>query len=351
MALYLGFLPVPPLLALPRTRLGGETRSIRRGTAIKCAQKRDRRSENVLGDMYVDSACIDCDTCRWFAPGTFKRANGQSAVHSQPSDEGGRHQALMAAAACPTGSIHSTTSQSSVMKEGAVEFPMSADRLYSGMPATSGIYYLGMTNQKSFGASSWLVLNGDAGFMVDVPRYSRALAARIRDVFPDIDTKLKYIIFTHMDDVAGHEQWAAEFPSAKRIIHADEANASQGTDACEIQVEEHQFPYTLESGNDVGIELIAVPGHTKGCIAILHKKSKSLFTGDHICYSHTRGNLVPSRALCFHSWEEQTESVRKLIGIDFLHAWPGHGGHIHFTDDAERRRRLSATVALMEKMR
>ncbi len=28
----------------------------------------NRRSENVQGDFYVDSSCIDCDTCRWMAP-------------------------------------------------------------------------------------------------------------------------------------------------------------------------------------------------------------------------------------------------------------------------------------------
>lgn len=55
------------------------------------ANLQQRRSQNVKGDFYVDSTCIDCDTCRWMAPEVFEHAEGQSAV-----------QALLA---CPTASI------------------------------------------------------------------------------------------------------------------------------------------------------------------------------------------------------------------------------------------------------
>ncbi len=27
-----------------------------------------RRPENIAGNFYVDSTCIDCDTCRWMSP-------------------------------------------------------------------------------------------------------------------------------------------------------------------------------------------------------------------------------------------------------------------------------------------
>jgi hypothetical protein len=32
-----------------------------------------RRAENVPGDLFVDETCINCDTCRWMAPGKKKR--------------------------------------------------------------------------------------------------------------------------------------------------------------------------------------------------------------------------------------------------------------------------------------
>ena len=64
-----------------------------------------RRAENVAGDFYVDSTCIDCDTCRGMAPTIFHRDNHQSAVCHQPSTDLERLHALQALLACPTGSI------------------------------------------------------------------------------------------------------------------------------------------------------------------------------------------------------------------------------------------------------
>ncbi|HKP13948.1 MAG TPA: ferredoxin, partial [Blastocatellia bacterium] len=43
-----------------------------------------RRAENVGGDFFVDSSCIDCDLCRQIAPATFKAAGDQSVVYQQP---------------------------------------------------------------------------------------------------------------------------------------------------------------------------------------------------------------------------------------------------------------------------
>ena len=48
-----------------------------------------RRSQNVSGDFYVDTSCIDCDTCRWMAPEVFIEDSEQSAVYHQPVNETG----------------------------------------------------------------------------------------------------------------------------------------------------------------------------------------------------------------------------------------------------------------------
>ncbi len=48
------------------------------------AKLAQRRSENVSGNFYVDSTCIDCDTCRWMAPEIFNEVGEQSAVYHQP---------------------------------------------------------------------------------------------------------------------------------------------------------------------------------------------------------------------------------------------------------------------------
>ncbi|KAI3894220.1 hypothetical protein MKX03_022645 [Papaver bracteatum] len=68
--------------------------------------ERQRRTQNVEGDFFVDHKCIDCDTCRWMAPQVFTRVDEQSAVYKQPSTEKERLNALQALLSCPTSSIH-----------------------------------------------------------------------------------------------------------------------------------------------------------------------------------------------------------------------------------------------------
>jgi ferredoxin len=61
--------------------------------------------ENVAGDFFVDSTCINCDACRQIAPAVFREADETSFVHTQPVSNADRRQALRALLACPTGSI------------------------------------------------------------------------------------------------------------------------------------------------------------------------------------------------------------------------------------------------------
>jgi ferredoxin len=75
------------------------------------ARASDRIADNVDGELFVDSSCIDCDLCRQLAPATFARTSrrAQSFVHAQPSGEAATHRALMALVTCPTsrpGSTH-----------------------------------------------------------------------------------------------------------------------------------------------------------------------------------------------------------------------------------------------------
>ena len=48
------------------------------------ANPRKRVPENVAGDFFVDSTCIDCDACRQIAPSVFGEAAATSFVKAQP---------------------------------------------------------------------------------------------------------------------------------------------------------------------------------------------------------------------------------------------------------------------------
>ena len=69
------------------------------------ANPKKRLPENAPGDFFVDTTCIDCDTCRQLAPAVFAEGGGHAIVHQQPATEGDRRIALRALVCCPTGSI------------------------------------------------------------------------------------------------------------------------------------------------------------------------------------------------------------------------------------------------------
>ena len=72
------------------------------------ANLQQRLPENVPGDFFVDSTCIDCDTCSQLAPNIFRDHGDQCSVHHQPGNEAETKRAMMALVSCPTGSIGST---------------------------------------------------------------------------------------------------------------------------------------------------------------------------------------------------------------------------------------------------
>ena len=86
-----------------------------------------RLSENVEGEFYVDSSCIDCDTCRFVAPAVFARDEGieLSVVHHQPASDVETERALMALVACPTSSIGTVGDRSA--RDAASRFPEKVD--------------------------------------------------------------------------------------------------------------------------------------------------------------------------------------------------------------------------------
>ena len=45
-----------------------------------------RVPENVPGEFFVDSTCIDCDTCRQLAPATFGETSAYAFVRATPDD-------------------------------------------------------------------------------------------------------------------------------------------------------------------------------------------------------------------------------------------------------------------------
>lgn len=274
--------------------------------------------ENIPGPFFVDTTCIDCDTCRQLAPATFGDTGDFSFVQLQPQSAAETRAALRALVACPTGSIG--TSNKREIADAVSDFPLEL---------APGVFYCGFNSRKSFGGNSYFVEHPDGNWLVDSPRFVESLARRFAE-----RGGIRYIFLTHRDDVADAEKYAARFAST-RIIHRLELAAQPDAE----RVLEGFAPIELAPD----FLAIPTPGHTRGHCALLYR-NQFLFSGDHIWWSRVRGRLNASRDVCWYSWPQQLESVRRLRDYSFEWVLPGHGERAHFPRE-EMRVQLERQIA------
>lgn len=86
------------------------------------ADLKKRLKNNVSGNFFVDSTCINCDTCRQLAPQTFEEDDEYSKVYLQPEEDDEIRKATRALIACPTGSIGTIYENNA--KEVMQDFPL-----------------------------------------------------------------------------------------------------------------------------------------------------------------------------------------------------------------------------------
>ncbi|PZU92193.1 MAG: MBL fold metallo-hydrolase [Leptolyngbya sp.] len=281
-----------------------------------------RRPQNVAGDLYVDSSCIDCDTCRWMAPEVFTREAGQSAVGHQPETAAERLAALQAVLSCPTASI-GTVAPPQDMKAAQASFPI---------PIAANVYHCGYHSEKSYGAASYLIQRPEGNVLVDSPRFAAPLVKQLEAL-----GGVRYLYLTHQDDVADHQQFHERF-GCERVLHTDDIGSS--TASVEIQL---KGTNSVELAPDLTI--IPVPGHTKGHTVLLYNNS-FLFTGDHLAWSARLHQLHAFHTLCWYSWPEQIKSMEKLAAYDFEWVLPGHGRR-HHADKATMREHMQKCLDWM----
>jgi glyoxylase-like metal-dependent hydrolase (beta-lactamase superfamily II)/ferredoxin len=282
-----------------------------------------RLSDNVPGDFYVDSTCIDCDACRIFAPTVFSDTGDQSAVFHQPESDDELLAAQKALISCPTASIGSVSKYD--MRPALESLPELID---------GDVYRCGYASEDSFGAISYLVRRPRGNILIDSPRFSGPLVKNIAAM-----GGASRMLLTHQDDVADHARFAARF-GCERVLHRDDVHAS--TAAIELQ----------PSGRDPidlggGMLMIPTPGHTKGHAVFLDRETY-LFTGDHLAWSDRLGHLYAFRSACWYSWKEQIRSMERLLDYRFEWVLPGHGHPIHL-DAAAMHASLERCVAWMNE--
>jgi glyoxylase-like metal-dependent hydrolase (beta-lactamase superfamily II)/ferredoxin len=281
-----------------------------------------RRKENISGDFFVDSTCIDCDLCRQIAPETFADIGDQSAVFHQPSTHDEEMKALKALVACPTASIGASGEHP--VKAAVAAFPDQIE---------NEVYFCGFAAESSFGASSYLILRPEGNVLVDSPRFARPLVEKIASM-----GGIRTIFLTHRDDVADFKDWSRHF-NADRIMHNDDMGSSH---AGVERVLTGQDPVKI----DKDLVAIPTPGHTRGHMVLLYR-DRYLFSGDHLWWSVQYQALNASRSVCWYSWPKQTESMERLMNYNFEWVLPGHGRRAH-ASASEMRKQLIACIERMK---
>lgn len=280
-----------------------------------------RHPDDVEGEWFCDTRCIDCDVARHFAPDLIGADDaGLSFVVRQPSSPEDEAALWRAAVACPTQSI-GTVSHRPVPP---AVFPW---RL------TGGVHLCGYNDVSSFGAHSYVVQRPGGNLLVDAPRWSGSLAAALGELGGVAD-----ILLSHRDDVADADRYADRF-GARVWIHEDDAAAA---------------PYATHvlRGVDTvavtdGVLAMPAPGHTRGSVLYL-VDAEYLFTGDTLHWNHRRGHLDVFGAQTWFSWDHLRSSLERLAdAAQFAWVLPGHGkwGSAHPDEFAAQLRRLIDEMA------
>lgn len=277
--------------------------------------------DNAAGNFFVDTTCINCDTCRQLAPRSFADQGEFSFVFSQPSAEDEVRDATRALLCCPTGSI-------------GTKDPNNAKAVMSDLPLLieENVFYCGFNSPKSYGGNSFFVVHPEGNWLIDSPKYLPHLVQKFADM-----GGIKHIFLSHRDDVAEAAKYATKF-GAERIIHESELSSQPDAEY-------------IVSGNDIlsfkdEFTIVPVPGHTRGHLVLLYK-SKFLFTGDHLAFDTERSELAAFRRHCWYSWEQQTESMERLTQFEFEWILAGHGNRAKLPA-TEMHRQL---VQLVERMK
>src|SRR5207245_534503 len=164
------------------TRPQGQRNSAEGGSVM--ANPKKRVPENVPGDFFVDSTCIDCDACRQIAPSVFGEGAETSFIKAQPVSSADRRQALRALLACPTGSIGCLGDDDvkAVMKD----FPLVIEE---------PVFYCGYNSPKSYGGNSYFIRHAAGNWLIDSPKFVTPLVQQLEAL-----GGISHIFLTHRDD-------------------------------------------------------------------------------------------------------------------------------------------------------
>ena len=220
-----------------------------------------------------------------------------------------------------------------------------------------GVYMM----KRTWGSNVYVLPGGnpamiDAGFPVDRRRIARRLAG-----FPSDNRWMLVATHYHLDHT-GSMKWISESFDTTIAAHAGDAPVMEGSrpyDTFKLKLPQAVYYKTLsplfryqyvsvdrklEEGDVLdtlgGLEVIHVPGHTRGSIALFQRDRGILFSGDTV---RNENGVVegPPPQFSIAPEESFTHIREKLINLDFEVLLPGHGDPIIGAAGDDVRRMMS----------
>jgi glyoxylase-like metal-dependent hydrolase (beta-lactamase superfamily II) len=315
-----------------------------------------------------------------FAPKVFERSDQEMAhvVYHQPQTEEEIESARAALSACPVAAIRVETqaqrshrnqspmsaAEQALGKELAISPKLNGRELPFPRPVSPNIdhvYFMGHHNEKSFGATPYLFFSTSDGgkwILVDTPRFGKPAVEALEKVTggrpPD------YLILTHVDDTAGHDDWKSHYPDLQRVFHAGDLGrhnwiGDKTLESVEVLLHEkthvrdgkvlsslQAFDLSGSAMDENGITeeevvILHTPGHSPGSISILYRPKQSeadhrspmgvLFSGD--TYSYRLSSDAMTGFPRYGNDRRLQANILQSLVTDWGNEWdvlaPGHG--------------------------
>lgn len=334
--------------------------------------------------------CINCAACSHFAPHVFHRSETDRyhVVYRQPDSPLEVDHARAALAACPVAAIrvesqarrshnhqeNLSESEQELAKSLALSPSLNGLKMPFPRPIIPGIWFVGHHNEASFGATPYITQvqykENLVWIMVDTPKFGKLSKEAVMSLTgPDGPD---YLLLTHVDDTAGHQDWKHEFPSLQRIFHAGDLGPYNwiGDKSLEnveillpsVQRQDNKHRLTMYSLNgqvldemneNEDVVILHTPGHSPGSISLFQRGQSSarpgvLFTGDTYAYS-TRTNSMSGFPQYGNNLQQQALTLNKLMDYEWDLILPGHGhmkDYTHVHDDKEDVKRMDVEEAI-----
>jgi glyoxylase-like metal-dependent hydrolase (beta-lactamase superfamily II) len=227
------------------------------------------------------------------------------------------------------------------------------------MEITEGIHRVDEASSNIAHSNVYLTINGNELTVIDTGTSGNAkkIIAYIQKIGHQ-PSEVTTIILTHYHmDHAGSVKDLKDLTNAKVAAGVEEAGFVNGTKpypkpknllmravSSVIKTAPVEVDIVLKDGDKIGnLQVIELPGHTPGSIALFDAQRKALFVGDTLRWDGSKVTEAPRQ----YTWDADKEkaSIQKIVQLDFDVMMPGHGEVLK----ADASSKVKAFVASNEK--